>query len=41
MTPKSLPGREDALALVIVKEEKDFNRLTHLLLHLSIKTYIG
>jgi hypothetical protein len=28
MAPKSLLGREDALALVIVKEQKDFNHPT-------------
>jgi hypothetical protein len=30
MAPKSLLGREDALTLVIVREEKDFNRPTRL-----------
>jgi hypothetical protein len=41
MAPKSLLGREDALALVIVKEEKDFSRPIRLLMQVSIETSIG
>jgi hypothetical protein len=41
MAPKSLLGWEDALALVIVKKEKDFNRPSRLLVETSIETCIG
>jgi hypothetical protein len=41
MAPKSLLGREDALALVIVNEGKDFNHPTHILIQVAIKTCIG